>query len=77
MRTLLLLIGLVGPAQADIFFHAPRGSNNKLHEVSNQVENQARLFDSKNNSARPSVWPASSAPLALNQPVKLCLAAPG
>ena len=34
----------------DIYMHNPRGSNNKLNEVSNNARNQNRLFDSQNNA---------------------------
>ena len=36
-------------ARADIYMHHPRGSNNKLFEQSNNVNNANRLFDSQNN----------------------------
>ena len=45
----VLLLLLVALAAADINLHAPRGSNNKLNEVSNNVNNDNRLFDSQNN----------------------------
>eukprot|EP00967_Tisochrysis_lutea_P072748 scaffold97154_cov32-Tisochrysis_lutea.AAC.1 len=49
----LLLNALVLPSlvHADVYLHSPRGSNNKLNEVSNNARNQARLFDSQNNAA--------------------------
>lgn len=50
MRSFLVVL----PASlvaGDIYLHAPRGSNNKLNEVSNNAQNQARLFDSQNNAA--------------------------
>eukprot|EP00392_Amoebophrya_sp_AT5.2_P001470 g1472.t1 len=34
----------------DMYLHNPRGSNNKLSEVSNNVQNDNRLFDSQNNA---------------------------
>ena len=47
----LLIVGLLLPADGDIYINNPRGSNNKLHEVSNNVRNNKRLFDSENNNA--------------------------
>jgi len=41
----------VDVADADLYMHHPRGSNNKLNEVSNNVQNDNRLFDSQNNGA--------------------------
>lgn len=51
LRSLLLLTALPRPSRADVYIHAPRGSNNKLNEVSNNVNNDARLFDSQNHRA--------------------------
>jgi len=34
----------------DINLHSPRGSNNKLNEQTNNVQNDHRLFDSQNNA---------------------------
>jgi len=48
MRAAVLLV-LIGTAGANIFLHSPRGSNNKLNEVSNSVQNPLRLFDSQNS----------------------------
>jgi len=47
----LLLNALVLPSlvHADVYLHSPRGSNNKLNEVSNLAANEARLFDSQND----------------------------
>jgi hypothetical protein len=42
---------LISLAAGDIYLHSPRGSNNKLNEVSNNVNNNNRLFDSQNNDA--------------------------
>merc|ERR1719284_43467 len=36
---------------ADCYLNNPRGSNNKLSEQSNNVQNANRLFDSQNNAA--------------------------
>ena len=36
---------------ADLYLNTPRGSNNKLNEVSDNVRNDNRLFDSQNNAA--------------------------
>ena len=44
---LLLLVGCT----ADIGLQNPRGSNNKLNEVSNNARAQNRLFDSQTNAA--------------------------
>ena len=38
-------------ALADMYLNNPRGSNNKLREQSNNVQNANRLFDSQNNAA--------------------------
>eukprot|EP00933_Yihiella_yeosuensis_P077399 TRINITY_DN8783_c0_g2_i1.p1 TRINITY_DN8783_c0_g2~~TRINITY_DN8783_c0_g2_i1.p1 ORF type:complete len:1378 (-),score=299.79 TRINITY_DN8783_c0_g2_i1:373-4506(-) len=38
-------------ADADMYLNNPRGSNNKLREQSNNVQNDNRLFDSENNAA--------------------------
>ena len=46
-----LLLAHLDVAVADLYMHHPRGSNNKLNEVSNQAQNQNRLFDSQNNAA--------------------------
>lgn len=45
------LLANLGLACADINLHTPRGSNNKLNEVNNNVQNANRLFDSQNNAA--------------------------
>lgn len=37
--------------RADVYLNNPRGSNNKLSEQSNNVQNAERLFDSQNNDA--------------------------
>ncbi|CAK9081967.1 Protein DD3-3 [Durusdinium trenchii] len=37
--------------RADMYLNNPRGSNNKLREQSNNVQNANRLFDSQNNAA--------------------------
>lgn len=47
---LLHLILHLGPVVGDVYFHHPRGSNNKLSEVSNNVNSNRRLFDSQNNN---------------------------
>ncbi|KAI9005655.1 hypothetical protein DFJ74DRAFT_691632 [Hyaloraphidium curvatum] len=47
---IFLLPLLAAPALGDIYLHSPRGSNNKLNEVSNQATNENRLFDSQNNA---------------------------
>lgn len=50
ITTTALAVLAVG-ARADIGLHNPRGSNNKLNEVSNTVRNDNRLFDSQTNAA--------------------------
>jgi hypothetical protein len=45
----LALIFCICSAEANIFLHSPRGSNNKLNEVSNSARNAVRLFDSQND----------------------------
>lgn len=44
---LILLLGIV---RADIYFHNPRGSNNRLDEAKRERNNANRLFDSQNNN---------------------------
>ena len=51
MLLLLLHCLLFQLAAADLYLHHPRGSNNKLSEQSNNVNNANRLFDSQNNNA--------------------------
>ena len=41
---------VVVTVHADIGMHTPRGSNNKLNEVNNNVRNDNRLFDSQTNA---------------------------
>ena len=36
--------------RGDVYLHSLRGSNNRLNEVSKQVNTQQRLFDSQNNA---------------------------
>jgi len=45
-----LLTGLLGVATADVYLHAPRGSNNRLNEQNVNRDNNNRLFDSQNNN---------------------------
>ncbi|KAK6176566.1 hypothetical protein SNE40_014827 [Patella caerulea] len=40
----------IQPSSADIYFHNPRGSNNRLDETSRDRNNANRLFDSQNNA---------------------------
>jgi hypothetical protein len=47
----LLIASSPWTAMADVYLHNPRGSNNKLSEESNNVQNDNRLFDSQNNAA--------------------------
>ena len=49
--TLTLSLTLLTIVDADLYMHHPRGSNNKLNEVQNNVRNANRLFDSQNNNA--------------------------
>eukprot|EP00698_Gefionella_okellyi_P025585 TRINITY_DN9426_c0_g2_i2.p1 TRINITY_DN9426_c0_g2~~TRINITY_DN9426_c0_g2_i2.p1 ORF type:complete len:1237 (+),score=274.54 TRINITY_DN9426_c0_g2_i2:345-4055(+) len=46
---LVVLVVVLQVVSADVYMHAPRGSNNKLNEVANTVQNDKRLFDSQNN----------------------------
>mmetsp|Transcript_26330 Transcript_26330/g.69184 ORF Transcript_26330/g.69184 Transcript_26330/m.69184 type:complete len:779 (-) Transcript_26330:235-2571(-) len=41
---------LVAAAHADVYLHAPRGSNNRLNERSATRNNGNRMFDSQNNN---------------------------
>lgn len=47
----LVHFALFRGALGDVYLHSPRGSNNKLSEQSNTVQNANRLFDSQNNGA--------------------------
>merc|ERR1719230_2471916 len=47
----LLLLTLLTAVHGDVYLNNPRGSNNKLSEQSNNVQNDNRLFDSQNNGA--------------------------
>lgn len=48
---LLLSLSLFLPlVSSDVYLHSPRGSNNKLSEESNNVNNNKRVFDSENNN---------------------------
>lgn len=46
-----LLLLAAASVRCDVYMHNPRGSNNKLNEVSNNRANANRLFDSQNNGA--------------------------
>ncbi|KAJ1444530.1 hypothetical protein M885DRAFT_32223 [Pelagophyceae sp. CCMP2097] len=48
-KSMLLAALLASSARGDVYLQHPRGSNNKLNEVSNTVKNDNRLFDSQNN----------------------------
>ena len=50
-QILTLLLAAVWSSHADMYLNNPRGSNNKLREQSNNVQNANRLFDSQNNAA--------------------------
>ena len=43
----VVVAALLSVASADVYMQNPRGSNNKLNEVSNNVNNANRLFDSQ------------------------------
>ena len=43
----IIAAALLSVASADVYMQNPRGSNNKLNEVSNNVNNANRLFDSQ------------------------------
>jgi len=47
----ILLLAMLFTCRADMYLNNPRGSNNKLREQSNNVQNDNRLFDSQNNAA--------------------------
>ncbi|KAJ3286705.1 hypothetical protein HDU76_007939 [Blyttiomyces sp. JEL0837] len=49
--TLLLALGALQLARADVYMHNPRGSNNRCDEANNDVQNNQRMFDSQNNNA--------------------------
>jgi predicted ferric reductase/plastocyanin len=51
VATTLVVVAAFGVSHCDLYINNPRGSNNKLHEVSNNVKNNNRLFDSQNNGA--------------------------
>eukprot|EP00435_Cladocopium_sp_Y103_P057381 s1489_g19.t1 len=46
-----MLLAAIWSSHADMYLNSPRGSNNKLREQSNNVQNANRLFDSQNNAA--------------------------
>ena len=48
---LAVLLSFGHLVQGDMYLNSPRGSNNKLREQSNNVQNANRLFDSQNNAA--------------------------
>ena len=52
----LVLAALVVASMADLYAHAPRGSNNKLNEENQNAQNQNRLFDSQNNAKGGYQW---------------------
>lgn len=43
-------------ALADVYFHFPRGANNRCDEKSNDRNNDKRLYDTENNSAGGYAW---------------------
>eukprot|EP01049_Picozoa_sp_SAG25_P022455 SAG25_NODE_8964_length_394_cov_1.220339_1_plen_108_part_10 len=43
-------VQLWGCASADVYLHAPRGSNNRLNEQNVNRDNNNRLFNSQNNN---------------------------
>ena len=48
---LVLAVKQILYSNADLYMNSPRGSNNKLNEMSDNVRNDNRLFDSQNNAA--------------------------
>ena len=46
-----LLLAAIRSSNADMYLNSPRGSNNKLREQSNNVQNATRLFDSQTTAA--------------------------
>lgn len=51
MGKLLILVCLLavnmGPCMSDLYMHFPPGSNNRLNGANENVQNNARLFDSQ------------------------------
>ncbi|PIK57202.1 hypothetical protein BSL78_05901 [Apostichopus japonicus] len=50
LRCAAILTFLVAAVLGDVYFHNPRGSNNRLNEQSAERTNANRLFDSQNNN---------------------------
>eukprot|EP00948_MAST-09A_sp_MAST-9A-sp1_P002214 g2214.t1 len=50
MFSYVILVIFLVTVNGDINLHSPRGSNNKLNEQNNNVQNDHRLFDSQNNA---------------------------
>ena len=55
----IVILALFALANADIYLHHPRGSNNRCDERSNDRANANRLFDSQNNRAGGYAVPCS------------------
>ncbi len=47
MRTAVLLLAVAPLCWGDVYFHSPRGSNNRLNEKSAERKNANRMFDSQ------------------------------
>lgn len=52
----LIVLLLVASVSADLYLHNPRGSNNRLNNDNNNVQNDDRLFDSQNNNKGGYCW---------------------
>lgn len=50
LPALSILIAYVSLADADIYMHCPRGSNNRMNEATATRNNANRVFDSQNNN---------------------------
>ena len=48
--TAMVLGGVLGIARADVYMHAPRGSNDRNCERNVNRNNGNRMFDSQNNA---------------------------
>lgn len=80
MPAVLLVLLCAALVHADVYMHAPRGSNNRLDDENRDRDNANRLFDSQNNnrggynvgsvyfytnSEMPVEWCVSACPLLL------------
>jgi len=56
LTIVLLFLFSVTVTVGDVYFHSPRGSNNRLSETSGNVQNQNRLFNSQDNDNGGYAW---------------------